>query len=137
MGNELRSVIAADVGRRRVKADELLPHGHHVLGFAAPSDPDGEAEAAVLIDHFQDFETTAISSGVELEIHGSHLMRVLGLMATHSAVCRPGPLLLAGSGALEPFSPPEPVHPLVVHQPPFQAQQAIGHPSVPAGCAQP
>jgi hypothetical protein len=57
-----------------VEAGELLQHGHHVLGFAASAHPDGQAEAAVLVDHVQELDSAAISGGVELEVHGPHLV---------------------------------------------------------------
>ncbi len=51
MGNELRAVVAADERRCRVEAGEILHHSNDILGFAAPSHPDRQAEAAVLVDH--------------------------------------------------------------------------------------
>ena len=49
--NELRPIVRSDVGRCWVETRELLQHRHHILGFAAPPDPDRQAEAAVLVDH--------------------------------------------------------------------------------------
>ena len=132
VGNELRPVVAADERRCRVEAGEPLQHSHHVLGLAAPSDSDRQAEAAVLVDHVQELLPPTINRGVELEIRGPHLMRVLGLVTTHRAVSGPGPFLLARGRSLEPFLAPEPVHPLVVHQPAISPQQAVGHPPAPA-----
>ena len=83
LGDELRPVVAADVRRRWVEAGELFQHGHHVLGLTAPAHPDGEAEAAVHVDHVQELEPPAIGGGIELEVHRPHLMRVLGLVAPH------------------------------------------------------
>ena len=56
MGNELRAVVTANERWRRVEAGQLFLHGHHVLGLAASSHPDGQAETAVLIDHVQVLE---------------------------------------------------------------------------------
>jgi hypothetical protein len=39
LSNELGYVVAANERRCRVEADELLKHGHHVLGFTAPAPP--------------------------------------------------------------------------------------------------
>jgi len=37
----------------------------------------------VLVDHVQELESAAISCGVELEIHGPHLVRMLGTVTPH------------------------------------------------------
>jgi hypothetical protein len=132
VGNEFGPVVAADVRRCRVKAGQLFQHRHHVLGLAAPAHSDGQAEAAVFIDHVEELEPPAVSGGVEPEVHGPDLVRVFGLMAPHRTVCWPGLLLLARCWPLQAFLTPKPVHPLVVHQPAFPPQQAVGHASAPA-----
>ncbi len=83
--------------------------------------------AAVLVDHVEELEAPSIGGGVELKVHGPDLVRMLGLMTTYEAVSRPGPLLFAGSRALEPLLSPEPVQLLVVHRPAFPPQQAVGN----------
>jgi hypothetical protein len=37
----------------------------------------------VLVDHIQEFVSAAISCGIELEIHGPHLVGMLGPMTPH------------------------------------------------------
>ncbi len=44
---------------------------HHILGLAAPADPDRQAEAAALVDHVQELEAAPISGGMELEVHAT------------------------------------------------------------------
>lgn len=83
MGDELGSVVAANERRCWIEAGELLKHRHHILALAAPPDPDGQAEAAVLVDHVEELEPAAIGGGVELEIHGPDLVGVFGLVTTH------------------------------------------------------
>ena len=122
MGDELGPVVAADQRWCRVEAGQRLQHGHDVFGLAAPAHPNGQAKAAVLVDHVQELEPPAIGGGIELKVHSPHLVRVFGLVAPHRAVDGPSPLLLAGSGPLEPFLTPEAVHPLVVHQPTLAPQ---------------
>jgi len=100
VGNELRPVVAADIGRCRFEAGEFLQHRHHVFGPAAPPYPDGQAESAVLVDHIQELEPPPIGVGVELKVHRPHLLRVLSLVSPHRAVGGPCPLLLARSGRL-------------------------------------
>ena len=94
--------------------------------------PDRQAEAAVLVDHVQELEPPPVSGGVELKVHGPHLVWVFGLVAPHRAVGGPGPLALPGDGPLQTLLPPEPLHPLVIHAPAFPPQQAAGHPPAPA-----
>jgi len=132
LGDELRPVVRPDECRCRVEAGELLQHRHHVLGLAAPAHPDRQAEAAVLVDHVQELEPAAVGGGIELEIHGPHLMGMLSTVTPHQAVRRPCPLALPGSGPLQAFLPPEPLHPLVVHAPALPSEQPISHPPAPA-----
>jgi len=127
VGNELRPVVAADVGWSRVDAGQRLQHHHYVLGLVSPADSDRQAEPAVLADHVEELEPPPIGGGVELEVHGPHLVRMLGPVTAHRAIGGPCPLSIPGSRPLQAFLPPEPVHPFVVHQPAFPAQQAVSH----------
>ena len=45
-----------------VDARALLKHRHHILGLAAPAHPDGQAEAAVRVDHVQEVASAASSA---------------------------------------------------------------------------
>ncbi len=86
----------------------------------------------MLVDHIQELESAAVSRGIELKMHGLHLVGMISPVPPHRAVCGPCPLALPGSGPLEPFLPPEPLNPLVVHAPAVPPQQAIGRPPAPA-----
>ena len=86
----------------------------------------------MLVDHVQELEPAAVSGGDELDIHGTDLIRMFGLVATHLAISRPGPLLPAGSRALHPFLAPKGVHPFEIDSPAFPPEQAIRHPPTPA-----
>jgi hypothetical protein len=124
--------VAADERWGWVEAGELVQHRHHVFGLAAPAHPDGQAEAAVLVDHVEELQPSPIGGGIELEVHGPDLVRVLGLVTPHGAVSRACPLLLSRGGPLQPLLAPKAVHPLVVHRPSFPPQQAMDHPPAPA-----
>ena len=100
MSDEFGAVVAADERRRRVEAGELLQHRHQALGFTAPPHPNGQAEAAVLVDHVHELEPPPIGGGVEMEIHGPHLVRVLDLVTPHRTVGGPCQLLLFQCGPL-------------------------------------
>ena len=86
----------------------------------------------MLVDHVQELESAAIGGGVELEVHGPHLVGMLGPVTPHRAVRRPCPLSLPGSRPLQAFLPPEPLHPLVIDGPALPPQQAVGHAAAPA-----
>jgi hypothetical protein len=130
--NELRPIVRSDVGRCWVVAREPLQHRPHILGFAAPPNPDRQAEAALLVDHVQELESAAISSGTELEVHGPHVVGMLGPVTPHRAVGGPYPLSHAGSWPLQAVLPPEPLHPFMVQRPDLPSEHPIGHPTAPA-----
>lgn len=67
VSDELGAVFRTDVSRCRVDAGDFPQHGHYFLGLAAPDDTDGQAESAVFIDHFQEFELMAIGYAVVQE----------------------------------------------------------------------
>ena len=103
VGDEFGPVVAADARWGWVEAGELIQHCYHVFGLAAPAHPDGQAETSVLVDHIEELEPPTIGRGVELEVHGPDLVRVLGLATPHRAVSQACPLLLAGGGPLQPL----------------------------------
>jgi hypothetical protein len=81
----------------------------------------------VLVDHAEELESAVIGGGIELEIHGPHLVAMLGSVTPHRAVGGPSPFSLPESWPLQTFHPPEPVHPLVIDGPALSPQQAVGH----------
>jgi hypothetical protein len=54
----------------------------------------------VLVDHVHELEPPPIGGGVEMEIHGPHLVRVLDLVTPHRTVGGPCQLLLFQCGPL-------------------------------------
>ncbi len=82
----------------------LLQHRHNVVGLEAPAHPYGQAEGAVLVDHVEVLQAPPIGGGIELEVHGPELVRVLGLVTPHGAVSQACPLLDSRGGPLQPSS---------------------------------
>jgi hypothetical protein len=80
LGDELRTVVDADERRRREEPHELLQHGHHILRLSPPAHPDAQKEKAMLLNHVQKLESADISRGDELEVHGPHLVGMLGTL---------------------------------------------------------
>ena len=83
VGDEFGTVVAADECRSWVEAGEILQHRHHILGLAASSDADRQAQMAVLVDHVQELQPPAIGGGVELEIHRPHRVGMLNPLTQH------------------------------------------------------
>jgi hypothetical protein len=82
----------------------------------------------VLVEHIEELEPLPIGRGVELEVHGPDLVKVLGLVTPHRAISQACPLLLAGGGPLRARLATEVVDPIVVHRSAFSPQQAVGNP---------
>jgi len=106
VSDELGAVVAADVGRCWVEAASRLQHGHHVLGLATPPHSDRHAETAVYVDHIEEPLPPPIGAGVELEVHGPHLLQVPSLVSPHRVVGGTSPLLLSRSWELQLLFPP-------------------------------
>ncbi len=83
MGDELRAVVAADKRRCRIEAGQIVQYRYHVLGLAAPTHTNGQAEAAVPVDLVEELEPPSVGGRVELDIHGPGMVRVFGLVAPH------------------------------------------------------
>jgi hypothetical protein len=60
------------------------------------------------LDNVQEFESAAVGRGIELEIHGPHLVGMLSPVTPHGAIGWPGPLALPGDGPLQASLLPEP-----------------------------
>jgi hypothetical protein len=55
----------------------------------------GQAEPALLVDHVQELQLSAISDGVEEKVHGPHVVGMFSPIAPNLVVGRPSSLLLA------------------------------------------
>lgn len=109
------AVVRSDGRRCQVEPDELLQHHHHIPGQAAPAEPNGQTETAVLIDHIRNLEPAAIGCCDDLEVPGPNPVGLFGAMAPDQAVNGPCSRARPGRGPLQSLLPPEPLHPLVVH----------------------
>jgi len=80
----------------------------------------------VHVYHFQELEPAAIGRGVELVVHGPHLVRMLRSVTAHLANGWLCPLSLPGSRPLQAFLPAPPLHTFVFHVPALAAQEPVG-----------
>lgn len=80
-----------------------------------------------MVDHVQELKSAAVGRGIELEVHTPQLVRMLGTVTPHCAVCGSCPLSLPGRGPLQVFLPPESLHALVIHGSAHTPQEAVRH----------
>lgn len=88
--------------------------------------------AAVLINHVEKSESTAVGCGIKLEIHGPCLVGMLKPVAPHGAVGWSASLAIPGDGLLQALLPTEPWRTFLVHPPVLFPQKAKYHPPEPA-----
>lgn len=76
----------------------------------------------MLADHVEKLEPPPIGGGIELEVHGLHLVWILSSVTPHRVVCWPGQLALPGHGPLQALLQQHPLQPLVIHAPAFSPE---------------
>lgn len=109
--------------------EEVTQGGDHVLGTHASLDLDGEAFARVLVDHRHQLQPLSIRGLIHREIVGPDLVPMLGLPAQHPVRTRAQPLpLTLPPRHLQPFSSPQPLHPLPVDPPAFAYKKSMNSP---------
>ena len=136
VGDELRPVIEAHVGRSAAFSSQTLEACHHAVGVDGPLDVDGQAFAAVLVDDVQELEVPSICCLVEGEVEGPHHVgpdRAEGTDGHPDAVQR---ALALSIGHTQAFCPPEAVDPLVVDRPAGVSGGRGGASPTPAGAAE-
>jgi len=74
VGDELRAIVPPQMGVWWVTPDQLLDHVDHLCSLAAPTDLNGQAVAAVVVDHVQELKGPPIYGLVELEVVRSIMM---------------------------------------------------------------
>ena len=68
MGNELRAIVHPQMCRCWVELEQILDRVNHLESPATSTYTDRQADAAVFIDHVQEFEHAPIHHLVELEV---------------------------------------------------------------------
>jgi len=63
---------------RWVELEQLLDRVDHLSSLTAPTDPNRQAEPAVLIDHVEKLECPPIDGLVELEVDGPDVVGIFG-----------------------------------------------------------
>ena len=102
---------------------KFLNGSDHIHRLAPSADVNAWAATSVFIEdiqEFQEFQPTIIHCLIKLKVSRPNVMWVLGSQPLVGAVCRSGKPRVARDGALKPFHPPNPPHPLVIDRPAFQ-----------------
>jgi len=135
MGNELRPIVHPQAGWCRVQLEQLLDRVDHVNGLAATADTNGQTDAAVFIQHVQEFERTPIHCLIELEVDRPDVVWIVGPQQIPGTVCWAAALAPVREGPMEPLVPPDPLYLLVINAPTLKPQAAIDEPPTPAHMA--
>ena len=114
-----------------ILSKQFLNGSDYIHCLAPPADTDGQADAAV----FSEISACGHLWSGQTESQSPHVMWVLGSQQRSGTICWLSALSLARQGALKPFLPPEPLHPLVIVRPARQSQAPVDQPSAPAPMA--
>jgi len=77
-GNELRSVVGADVGRNAARDKQLAQGFDDVGGLELPCDPYGQALTGELVDDAQNPERLSVVGAISNEVIGPDVVGPLG-----------------------------------------------------------
>ena len=124
LGDELRPVVGADVPRYTAQDKQVREHVDHVHRLKPPRDPDRQALVGKLVDNGQHAILTPVMGPVFDEVVGPDVVAVPRPQSDAGAVREPQPPALGLPGRnFEPLLPPDPLDPLIIHQPAGTPQQ--------------
>ena len=104
--------------------EQIREHVNDVDSLELTRHPDGETLVGELVDDVKHAKFPAIVGTILDKVVGPHVIGVLGAQSQARSLGQPQPSALGLPGRhFEPFAAPDPLHPLVVHQPPRTAQQ--------------
>jgi hypothetical protein len=107
LGDELRTVVGADVARHAAQDEQIGEEVDHVRGLEPTRYPDRQALVGELVDEVEHAVLPSIIGPILDKVVGPDMVGVLGPQPQAGAIRQPEPptlgLLL---GDLEPFAPP-------------------------------
>ena len=126
LGDELRTVVAANVLRHATHREQLRQRVDHVLARDAPIHLQSQALPRVLIDDLQPLQRAALGRAIEHEVPAPHVVLVLrppldAAILTLSQTSSFSLLLRH----FQPFPTPQPIDPRVAGLP--DSPDAIAH----------
>ena len=124
LGHELGAVVRADVSGHAAQDEQVGKHVDHVGRLELAPDPDGQALVGELVDDVQQPELASVMRAVLDEVVAPDVVRPLRPQPDAGPVGQPQPpALWLARRHLQPLPAPDPLHPLVVHQPTRIPQQ--------------
>lgn len=124
LGNELGTVVGANVPRNSTHDEQIGQHVDHIDRLQLACNPDRQALVRELVEHIEHPELSAVMRAILDEVVGPHVIAVLRPQADARSVRQPQATtfgLLCWD--LQSFAPPDPLHPLVIDQPARVTQQ--------------
>jgi hypothetical protein len=123
-GDELRAVVGTNVSRHAALNEKLGENIDDVDRFQLAPDPDRQALTRELIDHVEHPVFPSIMRAIFDEVVGPHVIAALRPQADTRTIRQPQtPAFRLLVRDLQPLAPPDPLNPLVIHQPARMAQQ--------------
>ena len=123
-GDELGSIVGADVGGNTAQDEEVREDIDHVDRPEPSGHPDGQALVGELVDNVEHTEPAPIVCTVLDKVVGPDVIAVLGPEPDTGAVVEPEATALRLPGRnLQPLASPDPLDPLVIDEPARPAQQ--------------
>jgi hypothetical protein len=128
LGHELGAVLGADMARHATQDEQIGQDIDHVRGLELASDPDRQALVRELVDEVEHAVLSSIVSAVLDKVVRPDVVRALGPQPEAGPVRQPEPAALGLLlGDLQPLTPPDPLHPLVVDHPAGRGPQQLGY----------
>jgi hypothetical protein len=124
LGDELRSVVGADVSGNAPQGEEVGQNVDHIDRLELAGDTDRQAFMAELVEHVEHPIPTSVMGAVLDKVVGPDMIAVLRPQADARSVGQPEPAALGVlMGDLQPLALPDPLDPLVVDCPARLAQE--------------
>ena len=124
------AIIGPDIGRRPARDEQIRERRQHVFVLELAGDDQREAFTAGLVDDRQNAELPAIMGTAFDKIISPDMTRIFRAQSDARAVVQPQPAALwLALRDLEPFAPPDPLDPFMVHRPARMAEQGR-HPAI-------
>ena len=117
-GDELWTVIRSNVLRHAAQDEQVGQGIDHIDGLQLAVNPDRQAFVSELVDDVEHAELLSLMGSVLDKVVGPDMVWALGAKPDAGSVIEPQTATFGlFLGNLQPLAPPQPLDPLVVHQP--------------------
>ncbi len=112
------------MARNTAQDEQVREHVDHIDGFQLPVHPNGQALARELVDDVEHAELAPVMGAILNKVIRPDMIRILGPQADAGSVVEPEPSFLRlPLRHFEPLPSPDPLDPLLVHEPAGLPQQ--------------